>query len=702
MPPSPSNTIAFFLALSLAALGQASLALGASFFWLCFGCLAYATGLWMLSRTYSATSPAQALPQRWELLGFFLILGLAFFFRIYRIDSLPAGMHTDQGLTGLCGLRILHEGWRPFGEVFDYEVPEILLFYQMAGWFGLAGSSEFTYHLFFILLSLASFPFIYWTFRQWAGPRTALLSLFTLAVMRWSWIMTRDGYPSTQVPFYLFGALAFWTYAMRQGKRWAFYVSALWVGVGFYTYQAFKIVPLLMALYSLDEWLHQKKRDLKPFLLYFLLVLVIITPLLMVMFDKGRIGYRENILFIGNEIAQEKSLRPLWDVWTGTALMFNRAGDLNPRHNIPGHRMLDDVTGVLFILGLALVWRRRKDPGSFYPLVGFGAMTMTNLLTIDPAHANRLFSLTPFVAFFAGSALESLLQHARAFFRKTNVPRLILANALALMTALNTYTYFVTQAKDIACQDAFGVEQNFIGRNIAWEESLAPGKTLFYISPSFYGNHTVSFLAYNARNQVRKFEPQAWASRMDPTHTPAQVFLEGEKKGTIDFLTLLHPNLKLLIDQDLQGHTWVYQAIIPTLTEAPPWGKGLLGSYLYGTNWDLEHAAQRIIPILNFDSKYDFPFTLGPPFRVRWTGSLAIPATGVYQFMVLTTDKAQLWLDGKVVPLEKPLPMKKGPHGLRLDLEKDEGDSLALHLIWKRPARDRWELVPAEAFGKVH
>ncbi len=698
MPPSPSNNIAFFLALSLAALGQTSLALGASFLWLCFGCLAYAAGVWALSRSYSAPSSSPALPQRWELLGFFLILGLAFFFRIYRIDSLPPGMHSDQGLTGLCALRILHEGWRPFGEVFDYEVPEILLFYQLAGWFGAVGSSYFTFHLFFILLSLASFPLIYWTFRQWAGPRTALLSLFILAVMRWSWTMTRNGYPSTQVPFYLFSALAFWTYALRNGKRWAFYVSALCVGVGFYTYQAFKIVPFLMALYALDEWLHQKKRDPKPFLLYFLLVLAVITPLLTVMFDKGRIGYRENILFIGNEIIQEKSLAPLWEVWTGTALMFNRSGDLNPRHNIPGQRMLDDVTGVLFILGIGLAWRRRRDPGAFYPLVGFVVMAVTNLLTNQPAQANRLFSLTPFVAFFAGSALESLFQNTLVFFRKPNIPRLVLANTLALMTALNAYTYFVTQARDKDCQGAFGIEQNFIGRNIEWYTSRT--KDLFYVSPSFYGNHTVAFLAYPAKDRIKKLDLQDWSSQKEPAGLSAQIFVEGEKRATMEFLALLHPGLQWKIDQDSLGHSWVYQGVVPPGTGAP-WSRGLAGSYFYGTVCKVAGAIERKDPLLNFDSKFDFPFTQGPPFGVRWTGDLEIPNSGPYRFQVLTTDSAQLYLDGKIVELEKPLSMKKGPHTLRLDLSKEDGDHLALHLVWKKPGEDRWEVVPAETFGKI-
>ncbi|HVZ79933.1 MAG TPA: glycosyltransferase family 39 protein [bacterium] len=703
MANSPANAIPFFIALFLAALGQAALALGPSFLGLCVGLLGYAAALATLSHASSEPKAAPAIPLRWEVLGFLLVLGLAFFFRVFRIDSVPAGMHTDQGLTGVCALRILHEGWRPFGEVFDYEVPEVLLFYQLAGWFGLAGSSLFSFHLFFILLSLTSFPFIYWTVRQWAGPRTALLSLFVLAVMRWNWTMTRNGYPSIQVPFYLFGALAFWTYGLRRDKRWAFYLSALFVGAGFYTYQAFKIVPFLMLAYAADEWLHQKKRDPQPFLRYFLLVLILCAPLLAVMAQKKQLGFREKALFLGTALVEERSLKPLGDVWAGTALMFNRAGDPNPRHNIPDRRMLDDVTGVLFILGLGLAWRRRREPGFFYPLAGAGAMLLTNLLTTDPAHANRLVSLTPFVAFFAGVMLDRTFEAAGALFKKPSVPALLLANLMALMTAQNVHTYFVRQARDPACLDAFGPAQNFIGQSILKAERNAPGRDRYFIPSSFYGNHTVAFLTYPMKDAVHPFHLADWISGKAPTERPSLLFLEGGKKGVVDLLEMVHPGLSAAPYRDSAGHALLYIGYIqPAGPKGPvPWTRGLQGVYFNGADWKGKPTAIQRDPLLNFTSKFDFPFTQGPPFRVRWTGELRIDQAGDYQFQALATDQVRLWLDGKAVQGGQGTRLGKGSHSLRLELEKDSGDQLALTLIWKRPGTDKWQVVPATAFGKV-
>jgi PA14 domain/Dolichyl-phosphate-mannose-protein mannosyltransferase len=700
-PPTPPRDFSGWAAPLLgAALGQAFLSRSGHPWTLFPGLLCYACAVFFLGRA-GVPARGKSPSPRTEALLFFLILLLALAFRLYRIDSLPPGMHTDEGLIGQSALRILHGGWRPFLEVFDYPVPELALFYQMAGWFGLAGSSYFTFHLFFVLLSLAAFPFFYWVVRGWAGPGNALLSIFFLAVMRWNWVETRNGYPSLQVPFYLFGALAFWFYGLERGKPWSFYLSALWVGAGFYTYQAFKIVPLLMAACALYE--HSRRRNMgwKPFVRYFLLVLVLTAPLLAVMARKGTLGHREAELFIGRRIAAEGSLKPLWDVWTGTALMFNRTGDPNPRHNIPGHRMLDDVTALFFILGIALSWKKRREPEGFYPLAGFLTLSLTGLLSTDPAQSNRLVSLTPFAAFFAATALRAA-GSALKFRPFPRLPALLGAALLGAAACQNAFTYFVLQARNPECGAAFGLEQNDIGRSIAARWKASPGKERFFISPFYFYDPTVEFLAGPARTDVEKFNLRDWAAGKIRTDKDAQVYLGGQKPGVVEFLEAHFPGTAVEAYPP-SGTALVYRCSIPkhSLASAKPWMKGLRGVYSASNSWSATPAAVRRDPLLDFSSIFDFPFTRPPPYRVRWTGTLVVPRTGAYRFRILTTDQGRLWLDGKEASLDKPLPLRKGPRAFRLDFGKDSGGSLALHLVWKKPGSQRWEVVPARAFGPV-
>jgi hypothetical protein len=128
------------------------------------------------------------------------------------------------------------------------------------------------------------------------------------------------------------------------------------------------------------------------------------------------------------------------------------------------------------------------------------------------------------------------------------------------------------------------------------------------------------------------------------------------------------------------------------------WKRGLQGSYFQSIDWTGPPMASRVDPVLNFSSREDFPFTGPPPYRVRWSGRLEIKAPGPYEFVLVSTDPTQFWLDGRDVVPEKPVLLSRGFHSLRLELAKDDGYYMALHLLWKKPD-GTFEIVPAEAFG---
>src|SRR3974390_2536673 len=147
-----SPTIALTVIL-LAAAGQIFLAQSQAAWTLWPGLLLMTGALWQFRRV-SDPSPA-SVSLKWEWALFFIVILLAAFFLLWRLKEFPAGLHMDQGQIGWCALRVLHEGWRPLEEALQYQNPFPLEFYQLALWFSIAGSSLYTYHLFFILLALA-------------------------------------------------------------------------------------------------------------------------------------------------------------------------------------------------------------------------------------------------------------------------------------------------------------------------------------------------------------------------------------------------------------------------------------------------------------------------------------------------------------------------------------------------------------------
>ncbi|HTC22212.1 MAG TPA: glycosyltransferase family 39 protein, partial [bacterium] len=176
-----------------------------------------------------------SLDFKWETVFLGLIAAAAVFMRVYQIATVPSGLFIDQGFEGLAALRILHEGWHPF-YVEDVFHAYALALYQLALWFQLFGAGEVSLKLFYAFLGLLGFPLVYWTFRQLAGTRVALLSLFILAVMRWNINFCRNGFPTVQMSLYMFGTLAFLTYALQGEKftkKWIFPAITIAAGVFF-------------------------------------------------------------------------------------------------------------------------------------------------------------------------------------------------------------------------------------------------------------------------------------------------------------------------------------------------------------------------------------------------------------------------------------------------------------------------------------
>ncbi len=337
--------------------------------------------------------------------------------------------------------------------------------------------------------------------------------------------------------------------------------------------------------------------------------------------------------------------------------------------------------------------------------MGFAVMSLTCLLTVDPAHANRLLVLTPFIALFSAQALSTFWALGEKKIPGGKSTAGWLVGVLLGITAFqNAYAYFIEEAQNHDCWLGYGVEQNYIGRNIEDLEKAQPGRFNYFLASCYFGNHTISYLSYPAKDRVFPLKaPDLESKALFPANREALFFLEQGRLGLLNLLKSEFPHGQEENLKDWDGRTLVYRYQIPSsdLQTFQPWNHGLKGTYLQSSQWTAKPLAVRSDPVLNFTYKGDFPFTDYPPFRVRWEGSLEVGKAGEYQFQVLTTDRGQLWLDEKLVSLEKPVNLTAKAHRVRLDFAKDGGDEMILHLVWKKPGESNWEVVPASAFGII-
>ncbi|HUO58384.1 MAG TPA: PA14 domain-containing protein [bacterium] len=692
------------LALGLAALGQIFLIQSGRPWTLFPGMLFYAAAVLILLRRpfLSGPSPVALFPG-WERGLFGLILALGLFLRLFRLDDFPPGLHTDQGSLGLFALRILHEGWRPGLESLLFQNPFPLEYYQLAAWFSVLEPSPFTLRLFFIALSMAGLLLAYCLFRRLAGPGVALTALFLLAVMRWDWIECRNPHSSAEVPFYLLGMMLLFLEARLRGGRIPLAASALLAALGLYAYQSLKVLPLLWG--ALLWWEGKGGKDgwagRKSLLPALALLAALSLPYVTFVFSHGSLGKREGEVFLFKKVWEENSLRPLADSWGGTLLMTNREGTWNPFHNLPGHRMLDDITGALFPLGLALAWRSRKERKGAYPLMAFAVMALPGLMTQEPGTPHRFLGLAPWVAYFAALMAREIGMFLASLFPGKKP---LVAGALGFLLlsagAQNAWTYFHFQAGEDSCREAYGFEQNQVGEALRRMEGRNQGQFHYFLASPYFRNYTEDFLAYPARDRMIRFDPAAIAAGNFLRDLPAVFFLEGGQKGVLDFLQGIFPGGRAEILRDSHGTARLCRFNAPpeSLALFKGWWGGLQGLYQAGSA-DKPVSTLSPQPLVNFASFQDFPYGGLLPYRAAWTGKISISQSGDYAFKVLASDPAALWLDGKPAPSENPVWMVKGMHPLRLEFEKSGGPYAALHLVWQKPGDPHWEIVPATAFG---
>jgi 4-amino-4-deoxy-L-arabinose transferase-like glycosyltransferase len=89
-------------------------------------------------------------------------------------------------------------------------------------------------------------------------------------------------------------------------------------------------------------------------------------------------------------------------------LMFNVRGDSNGRHAVPDHPMLDFVTGLGFLAGVAALLQRRRDWRSLFLLAALSIGLLPSLLAVDSPHGMRSIDALPIACIVAALGLVQI------------------------------------------------------------------------------------------------------------------------------------------------------------------------------------------------------------------------------------------------------------------------------------------------------
>jgi 4-amino-4-deoxy-L-arabinose transferase-like glycosyltransferase len=290
------------------------------------------------------------------------------------------------------------------------------------------------------------------------GEEVGLLAAFFLATSFWHMNFSRIGLRAISAPCFLVWSLYLLFAGMRRASRVLIALAGLVYGLGFYTYIAYRVTPLLLAVI-----LYKKRSGVGPQarsagLIFGAIAALTVAPLAAYYFvhPAAFAQYPARISVFHHP-------NPIWEailnVWR-TARMFFRHGDPNWRHNVAYRAELYWPVAILFAAGIGLSVMRRDKRNHALPLAWLAVAAVPVILSGDIVpHALRSLLMTPAVFLLAAIG-------ARELWTRLRVPPAAIA-AIALWLAWEPYhTYFDIWAKNPNVAEAFDIEAVNLARRI--------------------------------------------------------------------------------------------------------------------------------------------------------------------------------------------------------------------------------------------
>jgi 4-amino-4-deoxy-L-arabinose transferase-like glycosyltransferase len=433
------------------------------------------------------------LMKRRELTLVLLVFLIGIFFRIYRIRSVPPGLHGDEAQTGLEAIKIL-DGipYSPYSsEVYGQTT---FHFYLTSFIFRIFGISPVSIRLTSVIVGLLTTPVFYFFIRSVFGVNVALFSAFFLAISRWHTHLSRLGFMTIHIT--LFQSLTFWFLlkGLRGRKLFDFTLAGIFLGIGLNTYMGFRLIPLIVLFWLIFLFLYQRKSltglGLK-ILCFWLALIVTAAPLLFYAIHNWEMfnGRMRSIWVFENQ-NQRQAIEQIWQNTKAAILMFNLRGSTWPHKNLPGAPMLDVITGVFFLTGFLIALLKLRESRYSLLLINLFIMLGASIFTKGtyPPSGDPIRSSGALISsvIFAGVGINYLWVFLRAK-AKYFIPLILIASFF-----LNYQAYFIEFANHPAVWHDF----HFIPVEIAKLANERENEYIYLLSDWFYLDYlSIRFIA---------------------------------------------------------------------------------------------------------------------------------------------------------------------------------------------------------------
>jgi len=427
----------------------------------------------------------------------FSILIIAIFLRFYHFTATPPGLYPDEAMDGNNAVEAAETGH------FNVFYPEDngregLYVNIIAVTMGLSHvyTAPWIVRLPAAVAGVLTVLGLYLLVAELFGDGAGLLTAFLLATSFWGITFSRIGFRAILAPLALVWALWLIIKSFRAGagkKRmalWYALAAGVVYGLGFYTYIAYRVTPILFLLFI--PFFRKLLGFWKRTALFIIVTFIVAAPI-------GWYFATTPGSFFGRtaEISVTGAANPAYDFAVNVAkeaLMFNYHGDYNWRQNVSGAPELFWPVGILFLLGIVLViyfWVRRArkkyitaENENLFPLFGTLLVFAWLIFGILPAaasdegipHALRsILALAPalILATIGGVWLYRLIKK----YWGVTAAKTLAAIFLVVVAGWGYYDYFVVWAQNPNVAGAFSATYVTIGQQI----NALPASTPKYV-----------------------------------------------------------------------------------------------------------------------------------------------------------------------------------------------------------------------------
>lgn len=477
------------------------------------------------------------------------VVAWAVFVRFYNLDGMPPGLHPDEAANGIDIFSILEKGnIQPFYEANGGR--EGLFFMLQAISVAIFGNTIAALRYAPAVIGVLSVLAMYaWT-RSWYGKWVGLVAAYIMATLPWAITFSRLGFRASMIMLML--PLTLWLLTRAaQTKRAGWAIAAgVSLGAGFYTYLAWRLIPIALVIIGVYWLIRLRKRVLewlRPAAITAVATVVVLVPMGLYAVQNPEALMARSSVSIFNPDLNGGNLPATFAAVTGKmALMYNVSGDQNFRHNLGGEPQLNIFVGIVFLLGLLVCLVQIKRWRSVTLLALMFAMLLPALLTAEGIpHALRAVGTLPVAVILAAVGTQRLLRTWRGIFPLNPAARQLGLGAILLLLGLSGvhgYTqYHIAHANAPQTYDAFSEPAVEMARELV--NVPFNGQNFVYIDG--YSDTTVQYITHN-KAWYQRLESPSDVDKLPVSKEAKRILIvDGEKARALDALKRKYPNGKV-------------------------------------------------------------------------------------------------------------------------------------------------------------